>query len=161
MSFPEHFCEIPANFNNFFFSFFFSFFNKQRPRVAPGPTSAQAPELPSRNVPRKRAGKICYGKQKLPTPYQRPARHASDAGRRGSDPRPRRKPRHHALPKKEQPKGLDLPLWKMQQDIREGVQSVTSQRGGDAHPPAPEGLLPRHAPRSRAGRGAPRQRAGQ
>ena len=63
--------------------------------------------------------------------------------------------------KKKQPKGLYLPLWKMQQDIREGVQSVTSQRGGDAHHPAPEGLLPRHAPRSRAGRGAPRQRAGQ
>ena len=64
-------------------------------------------------------------------------------------------------PKNQQPEGLYLPLWKMQQDIREGVQSVTSQRGGDAHHPAPEGLLPRHAPRSRAGRGAPRQRAGQ
>ena len=49
----------------------------------------------------------------------------------------------------------------MQQNNREGVLSVTSQRGGAAIHLAPRGLLPRHAPRGRAGRGAPRQRAGQ
>ena len=45
-------------------------------------------------------------------------------------------------PKTQQPKGLYLLLWKMQQNNRERVLSVASQRGGDANHPAQRACCP-------------------
>ena len=66
----------------------------------------------------------------------------------------RRKPRQHA-PEINNHRGwnmLELPQKKMQKCNRKGDQSVTSQRGGGANHLATKSLLPRLAPRGRAGR---------